>query len=202
MYRPALPYDRTEHMAPSGNNYDPRTKDSTYARPTAQVHPERVPNLSGKVTRTCFWWYHGNCLNGERCNHLHALTEPPTNVTPPAGYFHLEDCKLRLCPLRVGDPPEGVTLVKNHGTKGAQNGKNKGGISKRKSRKSHGDGKAQARGNKGNGGVKTEGGSAAARPLLAAVQYLEQMSTTALSLTANSSKDTRKTRETMTADGF
>lgn len=72
-------------------------------------HPKPVPKSQIYQRSTCFFWYHGHCTAGARCRKLHALTEPPTNVSPPPGYFHLDECALRLCPLRVGGEPEGLS---------------------------------------------------------------------------------------------
>ena len=72
---------------------------------------------------TCFFWYHGDCLNkqdkkGFTCHYRHALTDPPAMVQPPPKYIHRQPCGLEWCPgdakassdtlqrYYVGDPNE------------------------------------------------------------------------------------------------
>ncbi|GAB7337133.1 hypothetical protein MBLNU457_g2529t1 [Dothideomycetes sp. NU457] len=68
-------------------------------RPETVSEP-RSRNVAASV-ETCFFWYHGDCRrmrdNG-RCDHLHALTSPPSMVKDPPSYVHRQTCTLEWCP--------------------------------------------------------------------------------------------------------
>lgn len=122
LYTSARHLSPTSYNAQSDDTLSQMNRDNARRAPSHTWKTEHASTHSGQARplkpvpksqmdqrSTCFFWYHGHCSAGARCRKLHALTEPPTNISPPPGYFHLDECTLRSCPLRVGGEPEGLS---------------------------------------------------------------------------------------------
>ncbi|KAF3008788.1 hypothetical protein E8E13_010440 [Curvularia kusanoi] len=64
--------------------------------------PRATPTPTDPIKETCFFWYHGTCKRGKRCERPHE-THPTWPISPPPGFRHFQPCTLPLCPLRT-DP--------------------------------------------------------------------------------------------------
>ncbi|KAF2792790.1 hypothetical protein K505DRAFT_362603 [Melanomma pulvis-pyrius CBS 109.77] len=55
----------------------------------------------GPPKETCFFWYHGECPLGDKCDRMHEahITWP---IPPPLDYVHSDPCHLPLCPMKEG----------------------------------------------------------------------------------------------------
>lgn len=96
-------------------------------RKRASKHPDEpkmteatTSNANRNANETCFFWYHGHCAGSKeprrnfQCDHLHALTDPPTMVQPPPNYIHRTVCSLEWCP---GDYLKDSSGHEDHGRK-------------------------------------------------------------------------------------
>jgi hypothetical protein len=83
--------DSTEHETTMALGMDP-------SLPTAKTSGSRKGTW--KENQTCFWWYHGQCRRGEKCDRAHKLFGGKT-VVPPAQFDASKHrCQLPFCSLR------------------------------------------------------------------------------------------------------
>lgn len=86
----------TTHTLTPSHSHSPSVSPSPLTCPPSSTAALTNPNTPKE---TCFFWYHGDCRLGSRCDRQHKtrITWP---IGIPPGFVHWQDCSLPLCPLR------------------------------------------------------------------------------------------------------